>query len=60
MTGWKTFAFGAAMVVVPPLLNFIGAFDFSKLGLSPGTSAAIGAIIIGLRAVTSTPMFSKS
>ena len=60
MTGFKTFAFGLAMAVGVPALNYIGAVDFTKLGLSSGSAAIIGAIVIGLRAITSTPMFKAN
>ena len=56
MKGWKTVAFGALMIVAPQLLNYFAAVDWRAIGVSPGISAAIGAIIIGLRAITSTPI----
>ena len=56
MKGWKTVAFGALMIVAPQLLNYFGGVDWRSLGVSPGVSAAIGAIVIGLRALTSTPI----
>ena len=56
MKGWKTVVFGALMIVTPQLLNYFGNVDWLSIGVSPGVSAAIGAIVIGLRAVTSTPI----
>lgn len=60
LTGWKTVIFGAAMVIVPPLMTYVGGINWTSLGVSPGVSAAIGLVIIGLRAVTSTSIGSKS
>ncbi len=54
--GWKTVAFGLAMIIVPPALTYLGGIDWTSLGVSPGISAAIGMAIIGLRAATSTPI----
>lgn len=55
LEGIKTFAFGAAVAILPSLLDYLGGVDMSALGLSPGVAAAIGAAIIALRAVTNTP-----
>ena len=54
--GWKTVAFGLFMVVVPPALTFLGGVDWTSIGVSPAVAAAIGVVIIGLRAMTSTPI----
>jgi hypothetical protein len=54
MMGWKTVIFGAAVAVGPGLLNYLGAVNWETLGISPATGAIIGAVIIGLRAITST------
>lgn len=56
MKGWKTVTFGLFMIVVPPALNYLGGIDWQSLGISPAESAVIGAVIIALRAVTSTPI----
>jgi hypothetical protein len=58
MKGWKTVIFGALMAIVPPLLTYVGGVDWHALGVSPGVSAAIGAAVIALRAVTNTPIGS--
>ncbi len=60
MKGWKTVAFGAFMVVVPPLLTYVGGINWTSLGVSPGVAAAIGLIVIGLRAATTTPVGKSS
>jgi hypothetical protein len=54
--GLKTVGFGLLMVVGPAALTYLGGIDWASLGISPLTSAIIGAIVIGLRAVTSTPI----
>lgn len=56
MKGWKTILFGLFMIIVPPALNYLVGVDWQSLGVSPGISAMIGAAIIGLRALTSTPI----
>jgi small neutral amino acid transporter SnatA (MarC family) len=55
LKGWKTIIFGLIMVVAPAAFNYLGVIDWQSLGISPGTSAIIGGIIIALRAVTNTP-----
>ena len=59
MKGLRTFIFGAVVAVAPAALNYLGAIDWQTLGLSPSAGAVIGAIIIGLRAITSTPPGQK-
>lgn len=58
--GWKTVAFGLVMIIVPPALTYLGGVDWTSLGVSPAMAAAIGAAIIGLRAVTNTPVMKGS
>ena len=59
LKGWKTVLFGLVMIIVPPALDYLGAVRWQDLGLSPGISALIGAAIIALRAMTSTPIGSR-
>jgi hypothetical protein len=59
MKGWKTIIFGSAMVVVPPALSYFGGVDWTTIGISPAASSVIGAAIIALRAVTSSPIFKS-
>ena len=44
--------------------NFIEQFEnfasLASLGISPDVAAVIGAMIVGIRAVTNTPIGSKS
>jgi hypothetical protein len=60
MKGFKTVAFGLALVVIPPAVTYLGGVDWTTLGLSPGVSAAIGLAVIGLRAITTTAIGAKS
>lgn len=57
--GLKTVAFGLALVVIPPAVTYLGGVDWTALGISPTNSAAIGLVVIGLRAVTNTAIGSK-
>jgi hypothetical protein len=52
--GWKTIGFGLVMVIVPPALTYLGGIDWTTLGIHPGLAAAIGVVIMALRAATST------
>lgn len=58
LKGWKTTIFGLLVVVVPPALTYLGGINWVQLGVSPVAAAIIGALIIGLRAVTDTPIGS--
>jgi hypothetical protein len=60
MKGWRTVIFGALMVVGPPMLTYVAGVDWKALGVSPTVSAAIGAIVIALRAMTTTPIGNRS
>ncbi len=60
MKGFKTIAFGLTLVVIPPAVTYLGGVDWTTLGLSPTVSAAIGLVVIGLRAVTNTALGAKS
>lgn len=55
-TGWKTIAFGLLLAVGVPALDYLGAVNWTALGLDPKWSAVIGVVIMGLRAMTSTPV----
>lgn len=59
--GFKTFAVGLALAVLPQAITYITNFDFSHtFGLSPNTATVIGLVMVGLRAATSTSMFKAS
>jgi len=56
--GFKTFAFGLALAVLPQIVSYVSTFDFGgAFGLSPNAASAVGLIVVTLRAVTSTPIF---
>lgn len=59
MTGFKTFVFGLLVAISGPGLDYLGGFDWTKLGFAQWIVGLIGAGIIGLRALTSTSMFKS-
>lgn len=59
MKGWRTVAFGLFVAAAPPALQFLAGVNWTELGLSPQMGAAIGFVIIGLRAITTTAIGSK-
>ena len=60
LAGFKTFAFGLGLAVVPQAIGFVSNFDFVKtFGLSPNAASVVGVAMIALRAVTSTPIFNQ-
>ena len=59
LKGWRTVLYGAAVVIVPPALTYLGGVDWTTLGISPTVAAALGVAIIGLRAATSTALGTK-
>lgn len=56
MKGYKTILFGLLMIVGPAALTYLAGVDWTSLGISPGVASLIGAVVIGLRAMTSTPI----
>ena len=60
MKGWRTFAFGLAVAIVPPAVTYLGGVDWTAIGVAPPVSAGIGLAIIALRAVTTTALGQKS
>ena len=60
MKGWRTFAFGLAVAVVPNAVAYLGNVNWADLGIAPQWSLPIGLAIIGLRAITTTAFGSKS
>lgn len=58
--GWKTFLFGLLMVVIPPILSFVGTIDWSNSGLPSWAISLIGFAIIALRSITTTPVFKAA
>ena len=61
LAGFKTLAVGLGLAVLPQVVSFVSGFDFvHTFGLSPNTATVLGVVMIGLRAVTSTPIFKAS
>jgi hypothetical protein len=59
MKGFKTIAFGLAVAVFPSAVTYLGGVDWTTIGISPGVSASLGMIIVGLRAMTNTAIGQK-
>ena len=56
LTGWKTFIVGALVAVGPSALSYLAGVDWTKIGLTTNVATAItGILMIGLRAITTTP-----
>lgn len=63
LKGVKTVAVGAAMIVLPPLLEYVGGIDWRTVvpdNFSWAVPMISGAVMIALRWVTKTPIFQKS
>lgn len=59
--GFKTVAFGLGVAILPGALQYLGGVDVvSTFGLSPGAGVVVGAVVMALRAVTSSPIFKPS
>lgn len=54
MKGFKTFAYGAIIAILPSLLTYVGGFDWTTLGISPSMAAMIGTGVVALRTMTNT------
>lgn len=59
MKGWKTLAFGLLLAIGVPALDYLGGVDFAALGLDPKWAALIGAVVMGLRAMTTSAIGRK-
>ena len=58
LRGFKTFFFGLTLAILPQILNYVSSFDFVQaFGLTPNAASFVGVIVVGLRAITSTPIF---
>jgi hypothetical protein len=61
LSGFKTFAIGLGLAILPQAISFATSFDFVKtFGLSPNAATFLGLVMIGLRAATSTAIFKTS
>lgn len=56
LTGFRTFIVGLALAIGPTALSYLGGFDWTKLGITTNVATLIsGALMVGLRAITTTP-----
>ena len=59
LTGFRTVLVGLIVAIGPAALTYLGGVNWTALGLSPTVGGVIGAVIIGLRAITTTPIGKK-
>lgn len=59
MSGWKTFWVGLLMAITPAATEYLDIVDWDAL-LGPNTAFFVsGLVMLGMRWVTTTPMFKK-
>lgn len=54
--GLRTVAVELTIAVAPSALTYIGGVDWTQLGVSPAAGAFIGVVVMGMRAITTTPI----
>jgi hypothetical protein len=59
LKGFRTVAFGLVVAVAPAAVTYLGGVDWTTLGISPGVAGALGLIVVGLRAITTTAVGQK-
>lgn len=60
LSGFRTFSVGLGLTILPQVAQYLSSFDFAKeFGLSANASTVVGLIMIALRSVTSTPIFTQ-
>ena len=61
LSGFKTVMAGLVVAAGPATISYIGNIDVAKtFGLSPTAGAIVGAVMIGLRAITNSSIFSNA
>ena len=55
----KTVLFGGLLAFLPQILDYATKVDWASWGISPNTATVIGAIVVGLRTVTTKPLAEK-
>ncbi len=61
LTGFRTVLVGLVVAVGPAALSYLTSIDPVKtFGLSPTAGAIIGALMIGLRAITNTTVLTST
>ena len=53
--GWKTLVYGLGVAILPAALDYAAGVPWEALGVHPAIAAMIGAGIVGLRMVTTSP-----
>ena len=59
LTGFRTLIFGLGVAIGPAALDYLVGVNWTSIGVSPLAGGILGAIVIGLRAVTKTPIGVK-
>ncbi len=55
LKGWRTIVIGVAIAVLPSALTYLAGVDWTKLVSPDWASVIAGAIMIGMRVITTTP-----
>ena len=50
---------GTVVGIGPAIADYFGQVDWKSFGLAPLNALALGALIVGFRAITSTPRGSR-
>ncbi len=56
MVGLRTILVGAVIALGPPAVQYLGGVDWSSVVPPPWDTAIAGAIMIGMRFITRTPV----
>src|SRR5262245_44760441 len=60
LKGWKTILAGLAVAVLPEAMTYLSGVDWTKY-VAPNTALMIsGALMIGMRVITTTSIFKKA
>ena len=51
--------FGTVVGIGPAIADYFGQVDWKSFGLTPLTALVLGALIVGFRTITSTPLGSR-
>ena len=59
LKGWRTIGIGLLIAVAPAALTYLGGIDWTKLVGANGAMIISGALMIGMRLVTDSPVGKK-